>query len=361
LALTFDPAIYFSLAFLFGIAAQFRAMDGSSFLRGILAAIEPRLGILYAVALVTFLFSPFILNDVLVLIFTPTLIKYAKDHGLDAAPLIVAEITLTNVSSSLTPIGNPQNILLWTSSGIGFGAFVAGAWPYVLASAALSAVALIPLALRTRGPKEERSPIVSWNPAVYLALVTVAVLASDLVSIPTYVPLAVGFALGFAFNSKNLSGIRHEFDVRSLLILWAFVGSVTVAAYFLTPYILPYVAPAARGEQPYSGAFLGVVSNIISNVPATQLLINTAGVSASAAPKIAVEAGLAGNLGPIASFANLLALQMAARGGVSERPSRSRWRWGWWPSSLRCCERGHSEPETLQTPFFILRIARMRL
>jgi Na+/H+ antiporter NhaD/arsenite permease-like protein len=64
---------------------------------------------------------------------------------------------------------------------------------------------------------------------------------------------------------------------------------------------------------------MGLVSNVISNVPATQLLINTAGVSASLAPKIAVEAGLAGNLGPAASFANILALQMAARSGVSVR------------------------------------------
>jgi len=53
---------YLSLAFLFGIAAQFRAMDGCSFLRRILASIEPTLGLLYAVSLVTFVFSPFILT-----------------------------------------------------------------------------------------------------------------------------------------------------------------------------------------------------------------------------------------------------------------------------------------------------------
>lgn len=319
MALTFDPGIYISLAFLFGIAAQFRAMDGYAFLRRMLASLEPRLGILYAVALVTFVFSPFILNDVLVLILTPALIKYAKEHGLDAAPLIVAEITLTNISSSLTPIGNPQNILLWTSSGIGFGEFVAGAWPYVLASAALAAVALLPLALRARGPGEQGGPVGSWSPAGYLALVTLVVLASDLVSIPTYVPLGIGFALGFAFNSSNLAGVRKEFDFRSLVTLWVFVGSVAVASYFLLPYLGPYVQPAAAGQQPYSGAFLGVVSNFISNVPATQLLIQAAGVPAAVAPKIAVEAGLAGNLGPIASFANLLALQMAAKSGVSLR------------------------------------------
>jgi Na+/H+ antiporter NhaD/arsenite permease-like protein len=314
---TLDPSIYLSLAFLFGIAAQFRAMDGYAFLRRVLASIEPKLGILYAVSLVTFLFSPFILNDVLVLILTPALIKYAREYSVDASLLIVAEITFTNISSSLTPIGNPQNILLWTSSGIGFAAFVAGAWPYVLASGALAAVAFIPLAIRTRAPREPGGPVGSWAPAIYLALVTLVVMASDLVSLPTFVPVGVGFGIGFAVNSHNLGGVRREFDVRSLLILCAFIASITVVSYYLMPYLVPYVLPAALGDQPYSGAFVGVISNFISNVPATQLLLNTAGVSSTVAPRIGVEAGLAGNLGPIASFANILALQMARKAGVS--------------------------------------------
>ena len=315
----FDPSIYLSLAFLFGIAAQFRAMDGYAFLRRLLAYAEPRLGMVYAVALLTFVFSPFVLNDVLVLILTPALIKYARQYGLDAAPLVVAEITFTNISSSLTPIGNPQNILLWTSSGISFSGFVAGAWPFVAASAALGSLAVLPLALRFRGPREAHGPLGSLSPAYYLAVVTLAILASDAVGLASYVPLGAGFLLGFAFNFRASGQVRREYDLRSLATLYAFVASITIASYLLLPYIVPAVAPAARGDQPYSGVFMGVVSNFISNVPATQLLINTAGVSSALAPKIAVEAGLAGNLGPVASFANLLALQMAARSGVSVR------------------------------------------
>jgi Na+/H+ antiporter NhaD/arsenite permease-like protein len=308
-----------SLALLFGIAAQFRAMDGYAFLRRVLAALEPRLGVLYGVALVTFVFSPFILNDVLVLILTPAIIKYARQYGLDASPLIVAEITFTNISSSLTPIGNPQNILLWTSSGIGFVSFVRGTWLPVFASAAIATVALVPLALRLRGPRDLPSSVGPATPAYYLALVTLVVLAFDFIGMPSYVPLGIGFMAGFGFNLRNLTQVRREYDLRSLAVLYVFVASITAVSYFLMPYLVPSVMPAARGDQPYSGLFLGVVSNFISNVPATQLLINTSRVAATVAPKIAVEAGLAGNLGPVASFANLLALQMAARSGVSLR------------------------------------------
>lgn len=312
-----DPAIYASLALLFGIAAQFRAMDGYSFLRRVLASLEPRLGVLYAVALVTFVFSPFILNDVLVLILTPAVIKYARQYRLDAAPLVVAEITFTNISSSLTPIGNPQNILLWTSSGVGFVAFVGGTWMLVAASAIIAAFALLPLSRGLVRPREQSGPVGFPVPAVYIFLVTATVLFADAFGLATYIPLGVGFLLGFVFTGRNLRQVRKEFDLRSLAVLCVFVASITIASYFLMPLVIPYVLPAAQGRQPYSGLFLGVVSNIISNVPATQLLINTAGVSPALAPKIAVEAGLAGNLGPVASFANLLALQMAAKAGVS--------------------------------------------
>ncbi|MDG6982849.1 MAG: hypothetical protein JRM74_05270 [Nitrososphaerota archaeon] len=314
-----DPSIYLSLAFLFGIAAQFRAMDGNSFLRRVLASVELKTGVLFAVALVTFVVSPFLLNDVLVLILTPAVIKYAKQYGLDPIPLIVAEITFTNISSSLTPIGNPQNILLWTATGISFERFVQGTWMYVLASGAIAAVALLPLALRYRGkPADEPTPS-TFAPAYYLAFVTLVVIGADLVALPSYVSLGIAFVGGFALTGRKLTTLLMEFDFRALLTLYVFVAATTVAAYFLTPYILGWVSPAASGVQPYSGLFVGLASNFISNVPATQLLINTAGVSASVAPKIAAEAGIAGNLGPIASFANLLAIQMASKAGIRLR------------------------------------------
>ncbi len=50
-----------------------------------------------------------------------------------------------------------------------------------------------------------------------------------------------------------------------------------------------------------------------------QLVLGTAAVSRSVAPLLAVEAGLAGNLTPVASFANLLALLTVRRSGLPLR------------------------------------------
>jgi len=314
-----DPSVYLSLAFLFGIAAQFRAMDGYTFLRSVLVAFERRVGILFAVAIATFLFSPLVLNDVVIIVLTPVIVRYARHHSVDPVPLIVAEVTMTNVSSSLTPIGNPQNILLWTASGITFERFVAGTWQLVFLSAGLTVLALLPLARRLGRPRELPAGIVSGYPLLYLALVVIATLAADLTGLPPYAPLGVAFVLGCAFNVSRLGQVRREFDVRALLVLYVFVSAATLASVALSSSLAPSVVPVARGDQPYSGLFFGVVSNVISNVPATQLVLNTVQVGPQVAPKLAVEAGFAGNLGPIASFANLLAIQIARGAGVSVR------------------------------------------
>ncbi len=305
------------MALLFGIAAQFRAMDGYSFLRRLIFVLEPKLGVLYAVVFVTALISPVVLNDVLILILTPVLVKYAKLHQVDVAPLLVAEITFTNTASSLTPFGNPQNILLWQASGIPAQDFVAGTAFPITFSLLLAAAAMFPLRRRLGGARELPTSMERWAPAVYLVLVSATVFSLDIAGIPSVLGLAAAFFLGFAFTYRSLEAVYKEFDLRSLATLFVLVGSVAVAGVVVQPYVGDYAARAASGEQPFSALFVGILSNAISNVPATQLILGTTTVSAHEAPRIAVEAGLAGNILPLGSFANILALTLARRGGVS--------------------------------------------
>ncbi|HUH82909.1 MAG TPA: SLC13 family permease [Nitrososphaerales archaeon] len=315
----FDPMAYLTLAFLFGIAGQFGAMDGDSFLKRVVSGFEARVGVLYSVVIVAGLFSPVILNDVVIVILTPVIIRYSREFGVDPAPLLVAEITTVNIASSLTPIGNPQNILLWSESMATFGEFVAGTWVAVLASMAIASLALLPLATKVGRTKVGPAKLTSIRPGIYLAAVAATAVLLDLAGMPPWVSLGAGFLLGFPFTFRSLGRLAAGFDLRSLLTLYVFIGGVTLLSVVISPVISQSVQPVASGAQPYSALFVGSVSNVISNVPATQLILNTVRVSAQVAPKIAVEAGLAGNIGPIGSFANLLALQMARRAGLPIR------------------------------------------
>jgi len=311
----FDPATYLSLALLFGIAAQFGSMGGYATMRMIIAKVEGRVGILGAVVTVTAVFSPLILNDVVVLILTPVIAAYSKERNADVAPLLVAEVTFVNLASSLTPFGNPQNILLWQTTGISAAAFVAG----TSLPLALSAIVTLPLlyVLGRRSGREKRDPVepASVLPAAYLALVASAVFLSSVLGMSGVVGLGVAFALGFVFNLRSLSGLS-AFDLKSLLVLYVFVASSTLGSVFLGPTLGGFAAAAASGTQPFSALFVGALSNVVSNVPATQLVLSLAQVPPDVAPKIAVEAGLAGNIDPIASFANILAILLVRRAGL---------------------------------------------
>jgi Na+/H+ antiporter NhaD/arsenite permease-like protein len=317
--LSFDPTIFLSLAFLFGVAANFRAMDGYTFLRSLISILEPKVGVLYAVVLVTSLFSPVILNDVVILILTPVLVRYAKQFKVDVAPLVVAEITFTNIASSLTPFGNPQNILLWQASGITAGGFVLGTWLPLAVSGIVSAAALYFFRKKVGGAREFTSPVGARLPLVYLIIVGLAVFVLDTVGVPAVVVLGIAFAVGLPFTVRIPRRLLKEFDCRSLLVLYALIAATAVAAAVLEPVLVQFVNPVASGSQPYSAAFMGLVSNLISNVPATQLVLGTASISQRVAPLLAVEAGLAGNITPIGSFANILALTIVRQGGLPIR------------------------------------------
>ena len=59
-------------------------------------------------------------NDIVVLTFTPFICYFAKSAGIDPIPYLVTEFVAANTFSMVFIIGNPTNIYLATSAGIGF-------------------------------------------------------------------------------------------------------------------------------------------------------------------------------------------------------------------------------------------------
>lgn len=69
------------------------------------------------------LLSTFLTNDVALFIVVPLTITLKKWCAIPINRLIIFEALAVNAGSLLTPIGNPQNILLWGRSGLSFTAF----------------------------------------------------------------------------------------------------------------------------------------------------------------------------------------------------------------------------------------------
>jgi Na+/H+ antiporter NhaD/arsenite permease-like protein len=66
------------------------------------------------------LLSTFLTNDVALFIVVPLTLTLKKWCAIPVNRLIIFEALAVNAGSLLTPIGNPQNILLWGRSGLSF-------------------------------------------------------------------------------------------------------------------------------------------------------------------------------------------------------------------------------------------------
>ncbi|HEU4585616.1 MAG TPA: SLC13 family permease, partial [Gemmatimonadaceae bacterium] len=81
--------------------------------------------LLAAVVAAAGLLSALFINDTICLVFTPILVMTLRSLELRPAPFLLALAFASNVGSAMTITGNPQNMLIGVSSGIGYASFLA--------------------------------------------------------------------------------------------------------------------------------------------------------------------------------------------------------------------------------------------
>ena len=86
-----------------------------------------------------FFTSMWITNDVALLTFVPFTVLVLRMTGLEQEmiPVIVLQTIAANLGSMTTPVGNPQNLYLYSISGMGIGTFLQIMGPLTLISAGL--------------------------------------------------------------------------------------------------------------------------------------------------------------------------------------------------------------------------------
>ena len=88
------------------------------------------------IVVLCFFSSMMITNDVTLITFVPfTLLVYQMIHREEQVlKLVVLETIAANLGSMATPIGNPQNLYLYSVSGITWMEFGQAVWPYAAVS-----------------------------------------------------------------------------------------------------------------------------------------------------------------------------------------------------------------------------------
>ncbi|HEY3598523.1 MAG TPA: SLC13 family permease [Paraburkholderia sp.] len=253
------------------------------------------------------LLSTLLTNDVALFVVVPLALSLHKLTPLPLKRLVIFVALAVNAGSILTPLGNPQNLFLWQTSGVSFGRFV---WALAPLCAALMAMLYLLTAAAFRGTALDLSTDVESHP-VDRRLVGVAALL-----FVSFVVLADAHRAGLA-----LAGIAMGFliwrpktvlKIDWLLLLIFVLMFVVLRSVAALPWVHQMVGELQLATPLKTYAAGAILSQGISNVPAAIMLAEFTKDWRAIAFGVSVGGfGLA-----IGSLANLIAMRLANERGI---------------------------------------------
>lgn len=299
------------------------------------------------------LLATFLLNDALVLLGVPLLLAMARRLDLTAKPLVLTMAFAVTVGSALTPLGNPQNLLVSLSSGI--SAPVATFLRYLFLPTVVNLVLggwyvrrafrgqirhrhAEYRALQTDAPS--LFPRDGWlrrilaHPSLVVFPVSmVAIVTTDVVSVlvggppvPLYL-IALGGAVVVLLAGPDRGPVLARVDWTILLL---FAGLFVVVGGALSGGVIDSLRstlpiPPPGHPIPALGAVAGsslIGAQLVSNVPWVALQISLlhgigyTGADAVVWVALAATSTLAGNLTLLGAASNLIVVERARREGL---------------------------------------------
>jgi Na+/H+ antiporter NhaD/arsenite permease-like protein len=270
------------------------------------------------------LLSAFLVNDIVCLVMTPFVLQLTRRGGLAPVPYLLAVALASNVGSTATITGNPQNMLIGSLSGISYARFLLQLAPVALVGLVITWALVHRLCLRgatdTLTPGTARGAVPRTRLRMKPVVVLAAVLAGFLGGLPAALVAAVGAAVLLITRTVEPRRVYDQVDWGLLVFfigLFIIIGGADRAG--MTAAILGPVTTFNLHRLWVFVPATAILSNIVSNVPAVMLLRTV--VSGFPDPHagwiaLAMASTLAGNLTITGSVANLIVAEGAAAGGV---------------------------------------------
>lgn len=269
------------------------------------------------------LLSALFLNDTICLMFAPFLITLMTGLERNPLPYMVALATASNVGSTATLTGNPQNMIVGVASGIPYLNFSAALLPIALLGMGVIWVVLVKMYPYELCPgetfviQEGEAPEISRPLLVKTLVVAVGMLVAFLAGAPIALVAFIAANILLITRRHQPQTVFAEFDW-SLLVFFSalFIVSGSLETSGVTSSLVDLQAIAQRANVWNLSGITAVLSNLISNVPAVLLLKPVVAGMANARLgwlTIAAASTLAGNLTLLGSVANLIVAETASR------------------------------------------------
>ncbi len=272
-----------------------------------LSKVKSTVGLSLILGLLCFFSSMIITNDVALITFVPFTVTALKlSNKLNKLIWIVAiETIAANLGSMLTPIGNPQNLYLFSAFNMSMGDFISTILPY----ASLSLLLVIICCLFSGKDKLETQNTEAENEfsklhiVIYCALFVISLLTVFRV-IPYITTVIITIIAVLIFDRKVITKVDYSL-LLTFVFLFVFIGNLGE--------IKP-ISDFLKNIVSDNEVIVGVVSSqVFSNVPAAILLSKFTENARDLL--IGVNLGGLGTL--IASMASLISFKFVAKEKVS--------------------------------------------
>ena len=281
--------------------------------------------LLVGVVAVSGVLSAFLLNDAICLVLTPLVLELTRITGRKPMPYLLAVAMASNIGSSATITGNPQNILIGTLSHILYTTFIHSLWPVAFMGLGVSIILIVLFhrdefanTTRMEGPKLH----IHVNRIVLIRtlLATAVMIVLFLVGIaPAKSAIVVG---GLLLLTQRLKSRRIYAEIDwSLLLMFSGLFIIIAGAErtIITPELIARAGRLHLDQVPVLTTLTAILSNLVSNVPAVLLIkpfVTALKDHETAWMVIAMSSSLAGNFTLLGSIANLIVVEKAANGGI---------------------------------------------
>ncbi len=253
--------------------------------------------------LLPFFLSMLVTNDVALIVFVPFTLGLLISLGCEksAVPILVLQTVAANLGSMATPVGNPQNLYLYSAYNLGAGEFFSCVLPLTAVSLAVLVAASTPILPKSlQAEKPQKETISNGKKLLVYCVLFVLCLLTVFRVVPYLVTTAVVISVFLILDRKLLKDV----DFMLLLTFVCFfivsenLGRVEIIREFLQNLLQKSSLLTSVGA-----------SQIISNVPVAILLSSFTDNWRELLAGVNI-----GGLGtPIASLASLITLKLYMR------------------------------------------------
>lgn len=218
-----------------------------------------------ALVFITFVSAMIVTNDVALITFVPLSIVIAKKANINVLKIVIFQTLAANLGSSFTPMGNPQNLFIYSFYNLSPVDFFNITLPIIVLSIIFLLVVILKDKKLNLNLELDEIKIDNKRDSVLFTILFLIILLSVFHLIDYKITLLITISMVFILNKKLFSKVDYSLLI-TFIGFFIFVGNISTmdsVRSFMEGIL-------SSGKSTFISSV--VASQFISNVPATMLL-----------------------------------------------------------------------------------------